>query len=203
MRCPPCNAIDSCRGVTRRSFLADTGMGFTGLALGAMLLRTASCAAKSIRGAYRPERPAALRAQGQDRHLDLPLRRRQPRRELRRQAGAEQVRRQDDRRDAVQGRARRRAQSTRTWSAATPAHGNRKMLMGLQTGYQKYGQCGLEVGDWCTHIGDVRRRPRRRPLAVDDRQRPRRAAHLAHRPASARRGVSRRSARGSATAWAR
>ena len=26
-----------CRGVTRRSFLADTGMGFTGLALGAML----------------------------------------------------------------------------------------------------------------------------------------------------------------------
>ena len=28
-----------CRGVTRRSFLADTGMGFTGLALGAMLFR--------------------------------------------------------------------------------------------------------------------------------------------------------------------
>ena len=28
-----------CPGVTRRSFLADTGMGFTGLALGAMLAR--------------------------------------------------------------------------------------------------------------------------------------------------------------------
>src|SRR5215213_1931704 len=28
-----------CPGVTRRSFLADTGMGFTGLALGAMLSR--------------------------------------------------------------------------------------------------------------------------------------------------------------------
>src|SRR6476659_2693884 len=28
-----------CRGVTRRSFLVDTGMGFTGLALGAMLFR--------------------------------------------------------------------------------------------------------------------------------------------------------------------
>src|SRR5215813_4665071 len=28
-----------CLGVTRRSFLADTGMGFTGLALGAMLFR--------------------------------------------------------------------------------------------------------------------------------------------------------------------
>ena len=29
----------SCPGVTRRSFLADTGMGFTGLALGAMLFK--------------------------------------------------------------------------------------------------------------------------------------------------------------------
>src|SRR5262244_2011289 len=28
-----------CPGITRRSFLADTGMGFTGLALGAMLHR--------------------------------------------------------------------------------------------------------------------------------------------------------------------
>src|SRR5579864_8059673 len=28
-----------CRGISRRSFLADTGMGFTGLALGAMLFR--------------------------------------------------------------------------------------------------------------------------------------------------------------------
>jgi hypothetical protein len=28
-----------CAGVSRRSFLADTGMGFTGLALGAMLFR--------------------------------------------------------------------------------------------------------------------------------------------------------------------
>src|SRR4051812_36820981 len=30
---------NSCPGVTRRSFLADVGMGFTGLALGAMLFR--------------------------------------------------------------------------------------------------------------------------------------------------------------------
>src|SRR5262245_62693885 len=29
----------ACPGVTRRSFLADTGLGFTGLALGAMLFR--------------------------------------------------------------------------------------------------------------------------------------------------------------------
>jgi len=29
----------ACPGVTRRSFLADTGMGFTGLVLGSMLFR--------------------------------------------------------------------------------------------------------------------------------------------------------------------
>ena len=29
----------SCPGISRRSFLADTGMGFTGLALGAMLFK--------------------------------------------------------------------------------------------------------------------------------------------------------------------
>src|SRR6185436_15967992 len=28
-----------CRGITRRAFLADTGMGFTGLALGALLFK--------------------------------------------------------------------------------------------------------------------------------------------------------------------
>src|SRR5947207_656095 len=33
------NQLRRCPGVTRRSFLADTGLGFTGLALGAMLYR--------------------------------------------------------------------------------------------------------------------------------------------------------------------
>jgi hypothetical protein len=30
----------------------------------------------------------------------------------------------------------------------------RKELMALNTGYRKYGQCGLEVGDWFSHIGE-------------------------------------------------
>src|SRR5437870_13664612 len=42
-----------CRGITRRSFLADTGMGFTGLALGAMLFREDAACADS-------ERPSPL-----------------------------------------------------------------------------------------------------------------------------------------------
>jgi hypothetical protein len=35
-----------------------------------------------------------------------------------------------------------------------PSHQQRKQLMGLQTGYKKYGECGLEVGDWFRHIGE-------------------------------------------------
>jgi hypothetical protein len=43
-----------CRGVTRRSFLVDTGMGFTGLALG-------STATASPGGSRRPDGPTAGR----------------------------------------------------------------------------------------------------------------------------------------------
>jgi hypothetical protein len=34
-----------------------------------------------------------------------------------------------------------------------PAHGGRKVLMGLNTGYRKYGDCGLPVTDWWRHVG--------------------------------------------------
>src|SRR5689334_4857977 len=43
-----------CRGITRRSFLADTGMGFTGLALGAMLFKNGVARASDAPQAYRP-----------------------------------------------------------------------------------------------------------------------------------------------------
>ena len=35
-----------------------------------------------------------------------------------------------------------------------PGHYQRKLLMPLQTGYQRYGECGLPVGDWFKHIGE-------------------------------------------------
>src|SRR6266496_1944852 len=41
----------NCTGVSRRSFLADTGMGFTGLALSAMLFRDGVARAESPHGA--------------------------------------------------------------------------------------------------------------------------------------------------------
>jgi Protein of unknown function (DUF1501) len=34
-----------------------------------------------------------------------------------------------------------------------PAHGNRKVIMPLQTGYKAYGDSGLVVGDWFQNIG--------------------------------------------------
>ena len=40
----------NCPGITRRSFLADTGMGFTGLALGAMLFKDGVARAEVQRG---------------------------------------------------------------------------------------------------------------------------------------------------------
>src|SRR5687768_7725563 len=49
-----------CPGVTRRSFLADTGMGFTGLVLGSMLFRDGVAEAqpkKATPAAGKPVRP--------------------------------------------------------------------------------------------------------------------------------------------------
>ena len=43
-----------CPGVTRRSFLADTGMGFTGLALGEMLFKDGVARAEDRRGGLQP-----------------------------------------------------------------------------------------------------------------------------------------------------
>lgn len=34
-----------------------------------------------------------------------------------------------------------------------PSHGNRKVIMPLQTGYKTYGESGLVVGDWFQNIG--------------------------------------------------
>ncbi len=35
-----------------------------------------------------------------------------------------------------------------------PAHGNRKVIMPLQAGFKSYGQSGLVVGDWFSNIGE-------------------------------------------------
>ncbi|MCZ6793446.1 MAG: DUF1501 domain-containing protein [Planctomycetota bacterium] len=35
-----------------------------------------------------------------------------------------------------------------------PSHGNRKKILPLQTGYRKYGESGIEVSDWFRHVGE-------------------------------------------------
>jgi hypothetical protein len=37
--------------------------------------------------------------------------------------------------------------------AGNPAHGGRKVLMALNTGFRNYGQSGLKVADWWKHVG--------------------------------------------------
>src|SRR2546426_10605103 len=53
------NPHSGCPGITRRSFLADTGMGFTGLALGAMLFRDGVARAEAARNEKPDGKPHA------------------------------------------------------------------------------------------------------------------------------------------------
>jgi hypothetical protein len=140
-----------CPGVTRRTFLADTGMGLTGLALGAMLARD---------GVARAETPVAP-APGSPRGPHLPPKAKSviwiflcggvshvesfdPKPELNKYAGKSIA--DTPYKDALTGYGRGVV-------AGNPEHGNRKVLMGLSTGFRRYGQCGLEVADWWQHVG--------------------------------------------------
>jgi len=131
-------------GMTRRSFLADTGMGFTGLALSAMLFKD---------GVIRAESPA-LAAPGKARaksviwiflcggvsHLESfdvkPI--------LNELAGK-----------SIEETPYKKVleRAGKDVIGANPSHGNRKTIMPLQTGYKRHGECGLIVGDWFENIG--------------------------------------------------
>ncbi len=123
---------------TRRSFLADTGMGFTGLALGAMLAREAGAAT-----------PPAARAKsviwiflcGGVSHVESF----DPKPALDRYAGKSI--------EATPYKDVLNPSRLKDLVSANPVHGGRKILMGLNTGFRKYGECGLEVGDWWRHVG--------------------------------------------------
>ena len=135
-----------CSGVTRRSFLLDTGMGFTGLALGAMLQARANEA-----NHWRPPdgnphfTPLAKNVIwiflcGGVSHLES-----------------------FDVKSALNEYAGKSIEETpyknvlategKDIIGGNPSHGNRKIIMPLQTGSRHYGQCGLEVGDWFQHVG--------------------------------------------------
>jgi hypothetical protein len=141
-----------CAGVSRRSFLADTGMGFTGLALGAMLFHDGIARAAGKEAAtWQP--PTGFphhvpRARsviwiflcGGVSHMESF----DVKPELNRFAGK-----------SISDTPYASVLKTegKDVIGANPAHGNRKVILPLQTGFQTYGECGLVVGDWFRHVG--------------------------------------------------
>lgn len=137
-----------CAGITRRSFLADTGMGLTGLALASMLAREAHPASPRHEPVVSvPPRPARARSViwiflcGGVSHVESF----DPKPELNKYAGKtidetpyQDVLNPERLKEIVGG---------------NPSHGGRKLLMGLNTGIRQYGQSGLWVGDWWRHVG--------------------------------------------------
>ena len=128
---------------TRRSFLADTGMGFTGLALGAMLAR------QGIVRAGEAAAPPAAKAKaviwiflcGGVSHVESF----DPKPALDRYNGKSI--------EATPYKDVLNPSKLKELVSANPQHGGRKILMGLNTGFRKYGESGLEVGDWWRHVG--------------------------------------------------
>ena len=137
-----------CPGVTRRSFLADTGMGFTGLALSAMLFRDGVARAAA---AEHPDGKPHLVPKAKSviwlffcggvSHVESF----DPKPELNKYSGKTV--------DDTPYKEVFNPEKLKNIVSANPAHGGRKVLMALNTGYKKYGRCGLEVGDWWQHVG--------------------------------------------------
>ena len=140
-----------CPGITRRAFLADTGMGFTGLALGAMLFRDGA-RADSASPAWLPPTGAPHFAPRAKSVIWIFL-----------CGGVSHVESFDVKPELTKYAGKSIAETPYAGVLATegkdviganPAHGNRKVIMPLQTGYRPYGECGLVVGDWFRHIGE-------------------------------------------------
>jgi hypothetical protein len=131
--------------VTRRSFLADTGMGFTGLALGAMLAHDQRLQAGDplAAGNMRPRAKSVIWIFlcGGVSHVESF----DPKPELNRFAGKSIE--NTPYKDALN------PERLKDIVSGNPVHGGRKILMGMNTGYKRYGQSGLAVGNWWGHVG--------------------------------------------------
>src|SRR5262245_19788039 len=144
---------DSCRGNTRRSFLADCGMGFTGLALGAMMFRDGI--AKAEDGWLPPDgkphfTPKAksviwLFMGGGVSHLEGF----DPKPALNRYAGMKIS--DTPYKDTL--KASFLKDNVRKFVADSDAHGPKPVIYPLQVGYRRHGKSGIEVSDWWPHVG--------------------------------------------------
>lgn len=136
---------------SRRSFLADTGVGFTGVALGALLFRDGVARAEATRVGPQSGPHLTQRAKsviwiflcGGVSHMesfDI-----KP--ELNKYGGKSIE--ETPYKDFLDEK-----RINKNLVGVNPGHYQRKQLMPLQTGFKKYGECGLEVGDWFRHIGE-------------------------------------------------
>ena len=130
-----------CQGVTRRSFLADTGLGFTGLALGSMLAREARAAENETAPPARAKAVIWIFLCGGVSHVESF----DPKPALNKYAGMSI--------DNTPYKDILNPDRLKNVVSPNPSHGGRRILMGMNTGFRKYGQSGLEVGDWWTNVG--------------------------------------------------
>jgi len=140
-----------CRRVSRRGFLADTGMGFTGLALGAMLDRDGLAKDDSPAAPDgRPHFPAKAKSviwifmAGGVSHLEVF----DPKPELNRYAGKSIS--QTPYKDSLESR----FVKSNVKEVVAGLHKVQPNIFPLQTGFRKYGQSGLEVSDWWSQVGE-------------------------------------------------
>src|SRR3954452_21923056 len=147
----------NCTGVSRRSFLADTGMGFTGLALSAMLFRDG--VALGAEGGESPLKSGGWQPPDGRAHFA-------PRAKsviwIFLCGGLSHVE-SFDVKPALNKYAGKSIEETpyakvlktaeKDIVGGNPNHGNRKVILPLQTGYKNYGQSGLVVSDWFPHVG--------------------------------------------------
>ncbi len=141
-----------CPGITRRSFLADVGMGFTGLALGAMLFRdgvarAAQWAPPDGKPHFTPRAKSVIWffMVGGASHMESF----DPKPELNKYAGKEIG--QTPYRDVLS------AEHLKNLRIHVPNDANghiRQKIYPMQVGYQKHGRCGMEISDWWPHVGD-------------------------------------------------
>ncbi len=143
-----------CPGVSRRSFLMDTGMGFTGLAIAAMAFRDGQARADSPHA--QPWTPPTGKSHFQPKAKSViwiflcggvsHLESFDIKPELNKHAGKSIS--DTPFKDVLDP-----AKVNKNIIGANPNHGNRKVLMPLTTGYKAYGESGLIVGDWFKNIG--------------------------------------------------
>jgi len=136
-----------CSGITRRAFLADTGMGFTGLALGSMLFRDGI--ARAANGV--PDLPARAKSViwlfmiGGTSHVESF----DPKPALNQYAG----------KTIAESPYKHVLESSHLQNLRIHIQGDanghiRQKLYHLQAGFKKRGRSGIAISDWWPHVGD-------------------------------------------------